>query len=83
MVEDTYQGKIAVTKGLDRVIMKLLMGDQKISWKSIALDVVLVILASDFDFSSSHFFTGMLSPVQDQGESLYFYDEFMDLIESN
>ena len=56
MVEDTDQGKIAVTKSLDRVIMKLLMGDQKISWKSIALDVVMVILASDFDFSSSHFF---------------------------
>ena len=51
MVENTNQGKIAVTKSLDRVIMKLLMGDQKITWKSIAFDVVLMILASDFRLS--------------------------------
>ena len=56
MVEDTNQGEIAVTKGLNRVIMKLLMGDQKISWKGIAFDVVLVILASNFDLPSSKLF---------------------------
>ena len=56
MIEDTNQGKIAVTKSLDRVIMKLLMGNQKITWKGIAFNVVLVILTSDFDFSSSNLF---------------------------
>ena len=56
MIEDTNQGKIAVTKSLDRVIMKLLMSDQKITWKGIAFDVVLVILASNFDLPSSNLF---------------------------
>ena len=36
--------------------MKLLMRDQKITWKSITFNVVLMILASDFDFPSSNLF---------------------------
>ena len=45
-----------MTKGFNRVIMKLLMRDQKITWKSIAFNVVLVILASNFDLPSSNLF---------------------------